>query len=50
MKHNLPTTFLFAFIAVTGIIVTATGMRQKRTGDVIIGILMALGSVLIFFL
>lgn len=50
MKHNLPMNFLFAFIAVTGIMTTTIGVKQKRTGDIIIGILMTIGCLLLFFL
>ena len=50
MKHNIPMAFLFALIGLIGIIVTRIGIKQKREGDVMIGILMTIVAMLIYFI
>jgi hypothetical protein len=50
MKHNLPMVFLFGIIAIIGIVVTMAGIRQKRNGDIMIGVLITIGSLLVYFI
>ena len=49
MKHNIPMAFLFALVGLIGLVVTRIGIRQKRAGDVMIGILMTIVTLLIYF-
>lgn len=49
MKHNLPMAFLFGLVGVIGIVIIRIGIKQKKSGDVIIGVLLAMGSLLIYF-
>jgi len=42
--------FLFGIIAIIGIVVTMAGIRQKRNGDIMIGVLITIGSLLVYFI
>lgn len=50
MKHNLPMASLFGLIGAIGIIVTRIGIKHKKQGDVMIGVLITVGSLLVYFL
>ena len=50
MNHNLPMTFLFGFVCAIGIAVNRIGVKQKKTGDIVMGALIAIGSLLLYFL
>lgn len=49
MKHNLPMAFLFVLIGIIGIVVARAGIKQKREGDIMLGVLIIIGSVLLYF-
>lgn len=48
--HNLPLAFLFGLTGAIGIVVIRIGMKHKRQGDVMIGALITVGSLLIYFI
>jgi hypothetical protein len=50
MKHNLPMASLFGLTGVIGVIVMRVGIKQKKQGDIMIGALITVGSLLIYFL
>lgn len=50
MMHNLPLAFLFGLTGAIGIVVIRIGMKHKRQGDVMIGALITVGSLLIYFI
>jgi hypothetical protein len=49
MKINLPAACLFGLVGI-GIVIIRIGIRQKKNGDVMIGALIAVGSLLVYFL
>lgn len=50
MKHNLPMASLFGLTGAIGVIVMRMGFKHKKQGDIIIGALIAVGSLLIYFI
>jgi hypothetical protein len=50
MKHNLPMAILFGLVCAIGLIVTGIGVKQKRKADVMIGVLITTGSLLVYFI
>lgn len=50
MKQNLPMAILFGLVCAIGIIVTRMGVKQKRKTDVMIGVLITTGSLLVYFI
>lgn len=50
MKQNLPMAILFGLVCAIGIIVTRIGVKQKRKTDVMIGVLITTGSLLVYFI
>lgn len=50
MTNNLPMVILFGLVCAIGIIVTVIGVKQKRRADVMIGVLITTGSLLVYFI
>ena len=50
MKQGLSNLILFGFVAAIGVFITRIGVKQKRQSDVMIGIIITLGSLFIYFL
>ena len=49
MEHNLPMAFLFGLVGIIGIVVAKAGIKQKREGDIMLGVLITVGSILLYF-
>jgi hypothetical protein len=41
--------YLFGFVCTIGIVVMRIGMKQKRQGDIIIGVVIIIGALVIYF-
>jgi hypothetical protein len=50
MKHGQSTALLFGFVALIGVVIVRIGVKQRRQSDIIIGALIAIGSLFIYFL
>jgi hypothetical protein len=49
MKQGLSAAFLFGFVAAIGLVIVRIGVKQKRQSDIIIGSVIAIGSLFIYF-
>lgn len=50
MRPGLSTALLFGFVALIGVVIVRIGIKQKRQSDIMIGILITIGSLFIYFL
>jgi hypothetical protein len=50
MRPGLSTALLFGFVALIGVVIVRIGVKQKRQSDIMIGILITIGSLFIYFL
>lgn len=50
MKPGLSSALLFGFVALIGIVIIRIGIKQKRQSDIVIGAIITIGSLFIYFL
>jgi hypothetical protein len=50
MKFDLPIACLFGLVGIIGIVIIRVGIKQKKNGDVMIGVLITIGSLLVYFM
>jgi uncharacterized membrane protein len=50
MRQGLSTALLFGFVAIIGAVIVRIGIKQKRESDIIIGMVIIVGSLIFYFL
>jgi hypothetical protein len=49
MRPGLSSALLFGFVALIGVVIVRIGIKQKRQSDIVIGTIITIGSLFIYF-